>query len=243
MEQGGMVVGQTEAGAEIFLDGRRVRVGDDGQFVFGLSWDAPQIATIDVSLPDGSRERLKLTIKPQEYRVERIDGLPPKTVTIPEEERRRRTMERAMVVKARAGNTDLRDWRSRFRRPAEGRISGVYGSYRILNGRPRSPHFGLDIAAPKSTPIVAPAGGVVTLAEKDFLLEGGIVIIDHGFGVTSTLFHMNTVEVEKGQSVQAGQLIGTIGATGRASGPHVDWRVNWLDVRLDPALLLDSLEQ
>ena len=112
MEQGGMVVGRTEAGTEIFLDGRRVRVGDDGRFVFGFSWDAPQTATIDVSLPDGSRERLELAIKPQEYRVERIDGLPPKTVTIPEEERRRRTLERAMVVKARAGNTDLRDWLS-----------------------------------------------------------------------------------------------------------------------------------
>ena len=111
-----------------------------------------------------------------------------------------------------------------------------------ITGGPRSPHFGLDIAGPVSTPIVAPAGGKVTLAEKDFLLEGGIVVIDHGFGVSSTLFHMHTVEVGKGQRVQAGQRIGSIGATGRASGPHVDWRVNWFNVRLDPALLLETTE-
>ncbi len=237
-----MVVGQTEIGAQVLLDGRQVRVGDDGRFVFGFSWNAPQRALVEVAFPDGRHERHELEIKPQTYSIERVEGLPPRTVTIPEEERQRRTRERTMVVKARAGNTDLRDWLSGFQRPAQGRISGVYGSHRILNGKPRSPHFGLDIAGPIATPIVAPAGGTITLAEKDFLLEGGIVIIDHGFGISSTLFHMHSVEAVKGQRVQAGQRIGSIGATGRASGPHVDWRVNWFDVRLDPALLLDTAE-
>ena len=122
--------------------------------------------------------------------------------------------------------------------PAQGRISGVYGSQRILNGEPRSPHYGLDVAAPIHTPVMAPLGGIITLAEPDFLLEGGIIIIDHGFGVSSTVFHLQSVDVIVGQPVQKGEQIGTIGATGRASGPHVDWRVNWGKVRLDPGLLV-----
>lgn len=240
--QGGMVVGQAQPGAQAFLDGREIRVGKDGHFVFGFPWDAEPTAKLELVLPNGVLETRKLDIAEQKYRIERIDGLPPRTVTIPEEERRRRARERALVFAARTMITQRLDWFSGFRRPAEGRISGVYGSQRILNGKPRSPHFGLDITGPIATPIVAPAGGTITLAEKDFLLEGGIVIIDHGFGVSSTLFHMHSVDVEKGQRVQAGQRIGSIGATGRASGPHVDWRVNWFDVRLDPALLLDAAE-
>jgi murein DD-endopeptidase MepM/ murein hydrolase activator NlpD len=240
--QGGMIVGQTQPGAEAYLDGREIRVGNDGRFVFGFPWNAKPAATLELALPNGARETRKLSITKQEYRIERVDGLPPKTVTIPDEERQRRLRERTLVAEARALNSDLHDWLSGFRRPAEGRISGVYGSHRILNGEPRSPHFGLDIAGPISTPIVAPAGGVITLAEGDFLLEGGIIVIDHGFGVSSTLFHMQTVEVEKGQYVKAGQRVGSIGATGRASGPHVDWRVNWFDMRLDPAQLLEPVE-
>ena len=143
-----------------------------------------------------------------------------------------------MVREARSFKTDDLAWLSGFIRPAEGRFSGFYGSQRILNGKPRSPHYGLDIAGPTGTPIIAPASGVVRLAVPDFLLEGGIVIIDHGFGVTSTLFHMNSVDVKKGQAVRQGEQIGTIGQTGRASGPHVDWRVNWGNVRLDPILLI-----
>ncbi len=240
--QGGMVVGQTQPGAQVYLDGREIRVGKDGHFVFGFPWDAEPTARLELVLPNGALETRKLDIAEQKYRIERIDGLPPGTVTIPEEERQRRARERALVFEARTSTTQRLDWLSGFRRPAEGRISGVYGSQRILNGKPKSPHFGLDIAGPIATPIIAPAGGTITLAEKDFLLEGGIVIIDHGFGVSSTLFHMHSVEVEKGQRVQVGQRIGSIGTTGRASGPHVDWRVNWFDMRLDPALLLDAVE-
>ncbi|MCG8506759.1 MAG: M23 family metallopeptidase, partial [Sphingomonadales bacterium] len=133
------------------------------------------------------------------------------------------------------------DWAAGFVWPAIGRVSGVYGSQRILNGEPRFPHYGLDVAAPTGAPVVAPNSGRVVLAEPDFLLEGGIVIIDHGFGVTSTLFHLSSVDVAVGQEVARGQRIGAVGATGRASGPHVDWRVNWNKVRLDPELLIGPM--
>lgn len=240
--QGGLAFGKTEVGAKVRLDGRQVKVGPEGRYLIGFRWDNGPRAALEIVYPDGRRQVQELEIRPQEYKIERIDGLPPKTVTIPEEERKRRARERALVGKARAENTDSLDWLEGFIRPAEGRISGVYGSYRILNGKPRSPHYGLDIAAPVSTPIIAPAAGTVTLAESDFLLEGGIVIIDHGFGLTSTLFHMNSVEVRLGQRVERGEKIGTVGAKGRASGPHVDWRINLLDLRLDPALLQGPAE-
>ena len=180
-----------------------------------------------------------MNIAEQVYDIERVDGLPPKTVTVPEEEKIRRAKETGMVRKARDTNTDALDWVGGFSLPAEGRISGVYGSQRILNGEPRWPHYGLDIAAPVGTDVKAPAGGVIRLAEPDFLLEGGIIILDHGFGVTSTLMHLSSVDVAQGQRVERGDVIAKLGATGRATGPHVDWRINWGSVRLDPALALN----
>jgi murein DD-endopeptidase MepM/ murein hydrolase activator NlpD len=122
-------------------------------------------------------------------------------------------------------------------------ISGVYGSQRILNGEPRQPHYGIDVAAPEGTPVIAPAAGLVTMAVTDHYYTGGTIIIDHGQGVTSTLMHMASVTVEKGQMVEAGDPLGTIGATGRATGPHLDWRMNWLDRRVDPGLLMGPMPQ
>lgn len=237
--QGALVRGTVTPGSEIRLGDTPVRVAGTGAFVFGLPYNAPSEVQLSVTYPDGDEEVKTLSVRPQQYNIERIDGLPPSTVTIPEEERRRRARERAMVGEARSGFRESLHWRGRFVLPAEGRVSGVYGSQRILNGEPRTPHFGLDIAAPVGTPIHAPAAGVVTLAHADFLLEGGIVIIDHGFSVTSTLFHMSQVDVEEGQRVEQGDKIGEIGARGRASGPHVDWRVNWGGVRVDPGLLVN----
>ncbi|WP_020400903.1 M23 family metallopeptidase [Kordiimonas gwangyangensis] len=237
--QGGMLWGKVAAGTKVSLDGEPVKVGLEGNFVIGFGRDAGPEAKLALLHADGTAEEQVIEVKKRHFDVEQVDGLPPKTVTPPPEWHERRVKETGMVREARSVATDQLDWLAGFVRPAEGRFSGFYGSQRILNGVPRSPHYGLDIAGPIGRPIVAPAGGIVRLAVPDFLLEGGIVIIDHGFGVTSTLFHMNSVDVEKGQSVKQGEQIGTIGKTGRASGPHVDWRVNWGNVRLDPILLIE----
>ena len=238
-KQGGLVIGHEDPGFEAFLDNIPLKVGPDGRFVFGFGREAGPVVTLRIVYADGKVSEQTFDIEARVYDIERIDGLPPKTVIIPEEEKIRREKETAMVRTARAGSSNDLDWAEGFIFPAEGRISGVYGSQRILNGEPRWPHFGLDIAAPVGTPVMAPAGGVVRLAEEDFLLEGGIIIIDHGFGVTSTLMHLSSVEVTTGQRVERGEVIAGLGATGRVSGPHVDWRINWGPVRLDPALALD----
>lgn len=238
LTQGGMVWGQVAPGSEISLNGQPVKVGPEGHFVFGFGRDEGPTASLVILHRDGKREERTLNISAREFDIERVNGLPPKTVTPPPEWRDRRKVETGKVREARSHLADNLHWSRGFVKPAEGRFSGFYGSQRILNGKPRSPHYGLDIAGPTGTPIYAPAGGVVRLAVPDFLLEGGIVIIDHGFGVTSTLFHMNSVDVEEGSWIHQGDKIGTIGATGRASGPHVDWRVNWQNVRLDPKLLI-----
>lgn len=240
LAQGGMVVGKASSGAQVSLNGQRVKVSADGAFVIGFGWDAEPTAVLEIRHDEGLTESVELSVLPRSFPTERVDGLPPKTVTIPPEEKKRQASERARVASARAVDSDALFWMAPFDWPAEGRVSGVYGSRRILNGTPRSPHYGLDIAAPVSTPIGAPQAGTVVLADADFLLEGGIVIIDHGFGVFSTLFHMHSVDVKVGEAVDRGTPIGTIGATGRASGPHVDWRVNWGKVRLDPFLLVDG---
>jgi len=238
--QGGMVWGQVPVGSEILLDGATVKVGPKGNFVFGFSRDAAKEAKLVIIKRDGSRHEKTLAVAQRKFNVERVEGLPPKTVTPPPEWRERRKVETGRVRTARAENTNATEWLKGFLKPADGRFSGFYGSQRILNGKPRSPHYGLDIAGPIGKPVVAPAGGIVRLAASDFLLEGGIVIIDHGFGVSSTLFHMNSVDVKEGLRVKRGDQIGTIGAKGRASGPHVDWRINWGAVRLDPLLLIEE---
>lgn len=238
--QGGLVHGTVEPGTKLLLDGKVVKVGREGEFVFGFGRDAAPTASLVVIKRDGTRKEQRLEVEQRTFAIERVEGLPPKTVTPPPEWKERRRVETGRVGKARSYSTDDIFWTQGFNKPAEGRFSGFYGSQRILNGKPRSPHYGLDIAGPVGRPIMAPAGGTVRLADANFLLEGGIVIIDHGHGVTSTLFHMNSVEVSEGQVVKQGDLIGTIGAKGRANGPHVDWRVNWGKVRLDPLLLIEE---
>jgi len=236
--QGALVRGEVAVGDKVFLDGAEVRVAPNGQFVFGIGRDRTHYVSITVHHANGSREELSFDVAPRQFNIERIDGLPPKTVTPPESWLARRKIENGRVAKGRAQSRDNLNWQEGFILPSKGRYSGFYGSQRILNGKPRSPHYGIDIAAPTGTPVLAPAGGVVTLAAPDFLLEGGIIIIDHGYGVTSTLFHLESVDVAEGDVIAQGAQIGTVGATGRATGPHVDWRINWGKVRVDPMLVL-----
>ncbi len=236
LAQGGLVIGHAPGCAVVRLDGRRIAVDDEGRFVFGFGRDAARDHLFEAVCGERSVRR-RLTVAKRRFPVERVDGLPERTVTLPPEDLARRREEIAAIHRARKEHTKLDEVFAGFQRPAAGRISGVYGAQRILNGKPRTPHYGLDIAAPEGTPVVAPAGGIVRLV-GDFLLEGRIIVIDHGMGVTSTLFHLRDIVVREGERVHRGQVIGHVGRTGRATGPHVDWRINWGDVRIDPALAL-----
>ncbi len=238
MMQGGMIVGRTAPGTEVVLDGKSVQVSRDGVFVFGFGRDAAATSDLQVKLPWGESYAETLSVAPQSYAIERIEGLPPAMVTPPPEVTERINRENRWIGEVRAQNTDASWFLDGFSMPAEGRLSGFYGSQRILNGEPRWPHFGLDVAAAVGTPIVAPAPGVVALAEDDLYYTGGTVMLDHGMGITSVYSHMSSIDVMTGDKVERGDKIGEIGATGRVTGPHLDWRVNWFAVRLDPKLLV-----
>lgn len=236
LQQGQLVIGHALPGTTIELDGHALRVGPSGDFVFGLGRDTT-VATLTIRYTDGRHKTRTLDVEPREYRIERVDGLPQHTVTPDPVIAARIVAEQARVAAARAHDDEREDFRNGFSQPAQGRISGVYGSQRIDNGVPKAPHFGLDIAVPTGTPVKAPAPGIVSFAEPDLVLTGGTVLIDHGFGLSSSLLHLSRLDVKVGDRVERGQVIGAAGMTGRASGPHVHWGFNWFDVRLDPALL------
>ena len=239
--QGGLVIGTAEPGARVAFAGEPVRVSAAGVFLIGFGRDDTGPFTLVVRYLDGSETRRTLEIETREYDVQRIDGLPPKMVTPDEAVLARIRSENAEIARVRAQDTPEPLFASGFVWPAVGRISGVYGSQRVLNGEPRRPHFGLDIAAPVGTPVVAPADGIVALAEDDLYYTGGTVMLDHGYGLTSVYSHMSAVEVTVGQRVRQGDLIGRVGATGRATGPHLDWRLNLFRTRLDPELLMGPM--
>lgn len=241
LQQGGLVIGKAPPGSEIRFEGQPVRVSDSGDFVVGFGRDAAPTARLDVVYPDGSRERRLLHVAQRRYDIQRIDGLPPRQVTPSEADLKRIRSENALIAKARARDEARTDYLAGFVWPATGRISGVYGSQRILNGEPRRPHFGVDVAGPVGTPVVAPAPGIVTLAHPDMFFSGGTLIIDHGHGLSSSFLHLSRVEVSEGERVEQGQKIAEIGATGRVSGPHLDWRMNLRDVRIDPQLLVGPM--
>jgi murein DD-endopeptidase MepM/ murein hydrolase activator NlpD len=241
VEQGALVHGKTDPGAKVALDGRAVRVAPDGSFIFGFGRDAPAAATLEVVFADGTREERALAVATRTYDVQRINGLPQEQVSPDPKVLERIKREQVIINQARAVDSDLLFFERPFVWPAVGPISGVYGSQRILNGEPRAPHGGLDIAAPRGSPIVAAAAGTVTMAEHDLFFTGGTVIIDHGYGLASTYQHMDSVAVKVGQRVAAGESIGTVGATGRVTGPHLHLGLNWYEVRLDPALALGPM--
>ena len=240
--QGGLLRGRVPPGSTVEYEGDAVRVSQDGWFLVGFGRDAPPEARLVVVHPDGRRERHVLKVERREYDIQRIDGLPPRKVTPrSEEDLARIRAEVRMVKQARAIDNPRADFLSGFRWPTKGRISGVYGSQRVLNGESRRPHFGIDIAAPTGTKVVASADGVVTLVHPDMFFSGGTMIIDHGHGLSSAFLHLSRILVEKGQRVVQGQPIAEVGSTGRSTGPHVDWRINLFDRRLDPAFLVGPM--
>lgn len=236
-EQGGLVYGRVAAGAQVWLDAAAVRVTPSGDFVIGFDRDAKPAAQLAIVDRTGRRHLQTLAVKQRQYAIQRVAGVPPRTVEPPPEELERIAKEQKLVATARAIDSDRREFLGPFQWPLLGPISGVYGSQRFYNGEPRRPHFGVDVAASVGAPVRAPAAATVTLAEPDLFFSGGTLIMDHGYGVSSTFMHLSRLLVKNGDRVEAGQVVAEVGATGRASGPHLDWRINWFDVRIDPQLV------
>jgi murein DD-endopeptidase MepM/ murein hydrolase activator NlpD len=194
-------------------------------------------------LADGRTERRQLQVAARDYDIQRIDGLPQRKVVPKPEDLARIRADSAAVGRARRRDDARTDFLSGWIWPVEGRISGVYGSQRVLNGEPRRPHFGVDIAAPAGTPIVAPADGVVSLLHPDMFYSGVTLLIDHGHGLSTAYLHMKRALVEEGQRVSRGEVIGEVGASGRATGPHLHWGMNLFKTRLDPAVLVGPMPE
>ncbi len=235
--QGGLVLGRTTPGSNVTIDGRAVRVSANGMFLLGFGRDAPRKAVLKITAPGGKTETSVLKIAQRRYKTQRIDGLPHKQVTPDEKALKRIRADNALIAAVRATDTDTTGFESGFSWPAIGPLSGVFGSRRILNGKPRRPHNGVDIAAPRGSPVTATAEGIVALAEPDMYYTGKSVMIDHGHGLASVYVHMSEILVKKGQRVAKGDVIGRIGSSGRVTGPHLHWGVSLFSTLLDPALL------
>ena len=237
--QGHFIIGKTDPGSKIKIDKKKIKVTKDGYFVFGLDRDRKYDVVIIVE-KNGVSKKIVKKVQKRKYNIQRIDGLEDSKVTPPEEVYERIKKENKLIAKARAIETDLNFFKDKFILPVDNAIiTGVYGSQRILNGKPRWPHYGLDFAQEEGSPIKAMLNGTVTLVEKDLYYTGGTLIFDHGHGISTLYMHMKEIYVQKGQEVQQGEIIGTVGSTGRATGAHLDIRLNWFGVRLDPATALD----
>ncbi|KQY52155.1 M23 family metallopeptidase [Lysobacter sp. Root494] len=237
--QGALVFGKVPAGSIVRYAGRVLRPTPYGTVVFGIGRDESGPLLFDVQHADGRIESASIAVTPRDWPIERIDGVPPSTVNPPPAIAERIEREQALVVAARERDDDRADFAQSFAWPVQGRISGRFGNQRVYNGSAKSPHSGMDIAAPQGTPVLAPAAGVVTFANADLYLTGGTVLLDHGHGVSSNFLHLSRIDVKVGDRIQQGQVIGAVGATGRATGPHLHWGMNWFDVRIDPLLVLE----
>jgi len=236
--QGHFIIGKTDPKAEILVGKKTVKVSKDGFFVFGIDRDRKYDLTFTKKV-NGERIIITKKVNKRKYNIQRIDGLEESKVTPPESVYKRIKKENNAIGEARAINSNLQFFREKFIMPVEGIISGVYGSQRILNGKPKWPHYGIDIAAKQGTMIKSSASGIVTLAEDDLYYTGGTVIMDHGHGISTIYSHLENVLVSVGEKINQEDIIGTVGSTGRSTGPHLDFRVNWFQTRLDPMTLLN----
>ena len=235
LTQGGLVILTLQPDARALYDGRTLPQYEN-EVVLGFGRDAPLEQSL-LFTGGGTARAVDFQLKQRAYVEQRIDGLPPAFVTPPPDALVKIKREAANKRKARSELTLQGGFAEAFVWPVAGRITGVYGSRRFYNGEPRRPHYGIDIAAPAGTPVKAPAAGRVTLASPDMYFEGGLIFVDHGLGVTSVFMHLETLAVTVGDKVNQGDIIGTVGSTGRSTGPHLDWRMYWADRRIDPALL------
>ena len=238
-KQGSFILGKTDPNSKVFIDDRKVRVSNDGYFAFGLDRDRKNNVLIKIINKKETKLIEKKVFK-RKYKIQRIDGLPPKQVTPPPEVYEKIKKDNILIGKARAIDSKLVFFKDKFIYPIDKYIiTGVYGSQRILNGKPRRPHYGIDFHAPEGTPVKSMMDGVVTLVENDMYFTGGTIIFDHGQGISTLYMHMKEINVKKGQRVKKGEIVGTLGQSGRATGPHLDIRLNWSEVKLDPASVLN----
>ena len=242
--QGSLLIGRADPGAIVTVGTRRLRMSRDGRFVFGIGRDAVGEITVTVQSPGRATVVHVVAVTPRDWPIERIVGAPPETINPPADVAARIEREQARVSAARLRDDDRDDYAQGFTWPVHGRISGRFGNQRIYvlpdgSEAPKAPHSGMDIAAAQGTPVLAPAAGVVTLAEPDLYLTGGTVLLDHGHGVSSNFLHLSRIDVRVGDRVMQGQVIGAVGMTGRATGPHLHWGMNWFDIRVDPLLVLE----
>ena len=233
--QGHFIIGKTKPNTKILIDKKKIKVTKDGYFAFGIEKDRK----LDIVITEGDTKIVK-KIQKRKYKIQRIDGLAKKKVTPPEEFYERIKRENKLIGDAREIHSDLTFFKDKFILPVDDAIiTGVYGSQRILNGIPKWPHYGLDFAQKKGTPIKAMNNGIVTLAEEDLFYTGATLIFDHGHGISTLYMHMDKIFVAEGDHVKKGDIIATVGTSGRSTGPHLDVRLNWFGTRLDPATILD----
>jgi len=238
IQQGGLVVGKTSAENKVTLNDKLLSVSEKGDYVFGFSRDDKARYQLVITKPDGSQLAKTLTPSKREYKLQRIEGIK-KSIMQPNPKAIARSQQDSKQIKtARKISSDLTSFAKGFIPPIEGTITGVYGSQRIYNGVPKRPHFGLDYAGNIGDPVKAPASGKILLWVPDMFYSGGTLIIDHGHGVSSTMLHLSKSYVKKGDIVNQGDVIAAVGNSGRVTGPHLDWRINWFDVKIDPALVL-----
>ena len=240
--EGGLIIARTAAGTIVTVDDEIIPTTPDGLFIVGFHRDSDQPVTITITQPDGTSQLTVLTPEQRNYDIQRIDGLQQNMVTPPDSVFARIKSDQAAVAAARQKAATSGDFWQGIDWPVTGGISGVFGSQRILNGKPRQPHYGIDIAAPRGTPVQAPASGLVTLV-RDLYFSGWTVIINHGLGLNSTFLHMDHVLISPGDSVARGDIIGTVGSTGRSTGPHLDWRLDWQGRRIDASLVAGPMPQ
>ncbi|HEX4871739.1 MAG TPA: M23 family metallopeptidase [Nevskiaceae bacterium] len=239
-QQGGVIIGEVAPGSAVSFNGRALAVSREGAFVLGLAVDEAPAAELTVQAPGQPPQRYEYPVQARAYDEQRISGLPEKMVSPPAAAQRQIALDNQRVGAARNRETAAAWFREGFRWPVPATVSGVYGSKRVLNGTPKQPHFGIDLAAPQGTPVLASGAGQVSLARDDLYYTGGTVILDHGQGLSTTYLHLSRLLVKEGETVAAGQVIGEVGATGRATGPHLCWRANWYQTRLDASLLVQD---
>ncbi len=237
--QGHFILGKTDPKSKIIIDKKEVKISKDGFFVFGIDRDRKYDLVL-MKIINGKEEKIIKKVLKRKYKIQRIDGLPENKVTPPESVYNRIKKENNTIAKARAINSDLSFFKNKFIMPVEGIISGVYGSQRILNGKPKWPHYGIDIAAKQGTMIKSSGTGIITMAEDDLYYTGGTIIMDHGHGISTIYSHLENVLVSVGDQINQGDIIGTVGSTGRSTGPHLDFRINWFQTRLDPMSVLTN---
>ena len=237
--QGHFIIGKTEPDTKVLIGKKEVKVSKNGYFVFGIDRDR-KFDVLITKILNGNEEKIIKKVFKRKYKIQRIDGLDESKVTPPEEVYKRIKEENNRIGESRAINSDLVFFKDKFIMPVEGITTGVYGSQRILNGKPKWPHYGIDIAAKQGTNIKSSGTGVVTMAEDDLYYTGGTIIMDHGHGISTIYSHLETVIVSVGDKINQGDIIGTVGSTGRSTGPHLDFRINWFQTRLDPMSVLSN---